>query len=184
MFKQLKKTDFVIITFICLILAVGVLVYFGKNKFSKSPVEAEKTVVFQTFFRGITITSPTSPFTVGDDSFITIRNVPYSKLKIVDVKLDRRKIVLPSATKPNYMIVEDVSAPFQFDFLVTLTDKAKITKDGAVVGGNKLKIGVPIVLEGKDYKLNGVISAIAVIDDKKTLENIEKIKNSKNEIAK
>ena len=37
----------------------------------------------------------------------------------------------------------------------------KITKDGdAVVGGNKVKIGLPITLEGAKYKLNGVISNV------------------------
>lgn len=158
MFKTMKKADWVILTLVCLLLIVGALVYFNKNKlFSKSPVEAEKMVAFQTFFRGITITSAESPFAIGDDSFITIRNVPYTKLKIIDVKFDKRKMVIPAANKLGYALVDDVSSPFQFDFLVTLVDKAKITEDGVVVGGNKIKIGVPIVLEGKDYKLNGVV---------------------------
>lgn len=163
--KKLKKVDYVIIGFICLLLLITGLVFVGKNKFSKSPVEAEKQVVFQVFFRGITITTKDSPFQVGENSFITIRNVPYTKLKIVDVKYDRRKVALPADNKSNFVLVDDVSSPFQYDFLVTLEDKAKITDDGAVVGGNKLKIGVPIVLEGKDYKLNGTISSVEVINE-------------------
>ena len=46
--------------------------------------------------------------------------------------------------------------------MVTVQDDAKITKDGAVVGGNKIKIGLPVTLEGKDYKLNGVVSNITL----------------------
>ncbi len=170
--KDLKKVDYVIIGFICLLLLITGLVFVGKNKFSKSPVEAEQEVSFQVFFRGITITSAESPFRVGDSSFITIRNVPYTKLKITDVKFDRRKIALPVNTKDKFVIVDDISSPFQFDFLVTLVDKAKITDDGAVVGGNKLKIGVPIVLEGKDYKLNGTISSIDLGS-----KGVEKVEN-------
>ena len=44
-----------------------------------------------------------------------------------------------------------------YDVVVTLTDNAKITKDGAVVGGNKIKIGLPITLEGADYKFTGSV---------------------------
>ena len=38
----------------------------------------------------------------------------------------------------------------------------KITKDGAVVGGNKIKIGLPIVLEGETYKFGGTLSDVRV----------------------
>lgn len=166
-FKELKKVDYIIIGFLCILLILGGLVFVGKNKFlSKSPVESEQKVAFQVFFRGITITDAQSPFQVNQESFITIRNVPYSKLKIVDVKFDRRKVAIPANNKDKYILVDDVSSPFQFDFLVTLVDTAKITEDGAVVGGNKLKIGVPIVLEGKNYKLNGTISNIQVLQEK------------------
>ena len=52
-----------------------------------------------------------------------------------------------------------------YDITVTLTDTAKITKDGAVVGGNKIKIGLPITLEGKDYKFNGTVSDLTVMPE-------------------
>ena len=60
------------------------------------------------------------------------------------------------------MVVDDVTSPFNYDFLVTVEDDAKITKDGAVVGGNKIKIGLPVTLEGVDYRLNGIVSNISV----------------------
>ena len=63
------------------------------------------------------------------------------------------------------MVVEDVSQANMYDITVTLTDTAKITKDGAVVGGNKIKIGLPITLEGKDYKFNGTVSDLTVMPE-------------------
>ena len=105
------------------------------------------------------------PIKVGDKTFISIRNVPYSDLDIVDVKADRRKIVLPSMnSKKVVIVVEDEAQPDLYDVVVTLTDTAKITKDGAVVGGNKIKLGLPITLEGADYKFTGSVSDIKVID--------------------
>ena len=61
--------------------------------------------------------------------------------------------------------MEDYSSPFQYDAVVTLIDDAKITKDGAVVGGNKIKIGLPIVLEGFNYRLGGTISNVQILED-------------------
>ena len=60
--------------------------------------------------------------------------------------------------------VTDESQPDLYDVVVTLTDTAKITKDGAVVGGNKIKMGLPITLEGADYKFSGSVSDIKIID--------------------
>ena len=68
------------------------------------------------------------------------------------------------------LTVEDPSQAYVYDMIVTLSDTAKITKDGAVVGGNKIKMGLPITLEGKDYKFNGTVSDLKVMpvtDDEK-----------------
>ena len=91
--------------------------------------------------------------------------MPYSDLDIVDVKSERRKIVIPTPTSKKFVVeVEDASQPDLYDVVVTLADTAKITKDGAVVGGNKIKIGLPITLEGKNYKFTGSVSDLKVID--------------------
>ena len=42
----------------------------------------------------------------------------------------------------------------------------------SVVGGNKVKLGLPITLEGKDYKFTGSVSDIQIVDavDNKALK--------------
>lgn len=164
-FKNFKKADWAIIAGGIVILLILILTTLGVNKFlSKTPVLEEKDIQFTVFFRGVTITDNVSPFTPGEDAFITIRNVPYTKLKITDVKYDRRKILLETSKKGDYQPVENISEPCLFDFTVTLQDRAKITDDGAVVGGNKVKMGIPVVLEGKKYKFTGVISNVQYIE--------------------
>ena len=59
-------------------------------------------------------------------------------------------------------LVPDPAQPAIYDAVVTITDTAKITKDGAVVGGNKIKMGLPVTLEGEKYKFNGTISDVRV----------------------
>lgn len=163
---KLRTVDYIIIAGAILLLLVGLLIGFKLNKFSKSPVKKEAEIAIQVFLRNVVITSNRNPILKGDLSHITIRNVPYTKLKVMDVVTMRKSVVLPVPSQgKSASMIEDVSMPFQYDMIITLVDKAKITEDGPVAGGNKIKIGVPIVLEGVDYKLNGVISAVELVDN-------------------
>ena len=173
--KKLKPFDYVLIAGVIILAFVFVLVLAHKNKmFSKSPVEETKKIAFQVMLRGVTFTSDKSPFEVGEKSFITIRNVPYTELNVSDVKSEPRKVVIPSF-KEQYIVIKDPTQPSVFDAVVTITDTAKITKDGAVVGGNKIKMGLPVTLEGEKYKFNGTISDVRVtseVDDDGINENV------------
>ncbi len=160
--KKIRPFDIVIIALIVIGLVVFGITRLEKRATSSKQIEAEVKVDIEVYFRGVVITSQNSPFKEGEESFITIRNVPYTKLKIKNANFERKKIMLPIPNSSKYQVVEDVTAPFNYDFLVTLEDSAKITKDGAVVGGNKIKIGLPVTLEGVDYKLNGVVSNITL----------------------
>lgn len=88
-------------------------------------------------------------FLPGKKTFITIRNVPYTELEVVKSV----KKQLPT-TESSY--------PYGYNFLVTVKDEAVVTDDGPVVGGNKIKIGLPIVLEGFDYKLSGLVTDVRI----------------------
>jgi len=160
---KIRPFDLIIIGVIVVALIVGFLTLIGKRATSSKQIEANTQVAIEVFFRGIMVTSSNSPFKEGEETFITIRNVPYTKLKIKTVKFERKKIIVPvlNAQKP-FNVVDDVSAPFQYDFLVTVMDDAKITKDGAVVGGNKIKMGLPVTLEGVDYRFNGIVTNITL----------------------
>ena len=165
--KKLKPFDYIIIIAVIAVILIGALAYLGKNKFSKSPVEATKKIAFQVMIRSVSLTDAKNPFKIGEESFITIRNVPYTKLQIIDVASSPKKTILPvNNPQQPFIVIDDYSQPFQFDFVVTLIDDAKITKDGPVVGGNKIKIGLPIVLEGFNYRIGGSISNVQVLEDK------------------
>ncbi len=162
--KKLKLFDYLIIAIIIFAVIIGILTLKGKHATSSNQIEASVQIELEIFLRGVTTTSAEPLFKKDDETFITIRNVPYTKLKIKDVQFDKKKILVPTLnSKKPYILVDDDTATFQYDYLVKVIDDAKITKDGdAVVGGNKVKIGIPITLEGAKYKLNGVITNVAV----------------------
>ena len=170
---EFKKFDFIIIGAIIVISLLTSFIFISKNKIAKTPVIAENTVVFQVLFRGITLTSSESPFKPMDETFITIRNVPHKKITILDAHAMPRLTVITDA-RGRVSMTEDVSTPFMYDCLVTVFDEGKITEDGAVLGGNKLKIGLPIILEGKNYRFGGTVSDIKILNEKES----EELKNS------
>lgn len=163
--KKFKIVDIIIIAGVILALAAGYVTFKGVRQTADKKIEATSNIVFKVYMRGVTFSGDEIPIKKGEKTFISIRNVPYSDLEILNVKADRRKIVIPTLNSKKVTIVmEDVSQPDLYDVVVTLTDKAKITKDGAVVGGNKVKLGLPITLEGADYKFTGSVSDIKVVD--------------------
>ncbi len=163
--KKIRIVDFIIVAFVIVALCVGFVTFKGYRQTADKQIEATSNIVFKVYMRGVTFSGKEIPIKKGEKTFISIRNVPYSDLDILDVKADRRKIVIPTLnSKKVVIVVEDVAQPDLYDVVVTLTDKAKITKDGAVVGGNKVKLGLPITLEGADYRFTGSVSDLKVVD--------------------
>lgn len=145
-------------------LVVGYLTYKHFRQTAGNQIESTSKIAFQVFLRGVTITGNTNPIKVGEDTFISIRNVPYTNLKVENVKIDSKKIIVPNPKgNPPFVLIDDYSQVFMYDIVVTITDTATITKDGPVVGGNKIKIGLPITLEGKTYKFNGTVSDVQIL---------------------
>lgn len=172
--RKLKPFDYAIIGIVLLVLIVGLLVVLGKNKFSKSPVEATRKINFDVMLRGVSMTEVKNPFKKGEEAFITIRNVPYTKLKIAYVQFAPKKYIMQTNDpKAPMAIVDDATQPFMYDFIITLEDTAKITKDGPVAGGNKIKVGMPIVIEGFNYRLGGTVSRVTVLQDENSEQNAQ-----------
>ncbi len=181
--KSVKKVDLIIIAGVIIALLVGFVTFKNIRQTADKQIEATSKISFTVFIRGITYTGADLPIKADEKTFISIRNVPYSDLDIMDVQAERKKVVLPTVNNKKVMVVEDVSQANMYDVTVTLTDTAKITKDGAVVGGNKIKIGLPITLEGRDYKFTGTVSDLKIINEtadaelNKTIQSINTADN-------
>ena len=160
--KKLSFVDFIILVGVVIALFVGVFTVKHFRQTADKQIEATSPIVFQVFLRGVTITGEEFPIIPNSKTFITIRNVPYTELDVINVTSQPRKIYAPMSKN---LLVLDPSQPSVFDAIVTIKDIAKITKDGAVVGGNKIKMGLPVTLESEKYKFNGTISDVKVTSD-------------------
>lgn len=170
--KKFSFVDLIIISGVIIALLVGFCTAKHFRQTADKQIEAVSPITFQVFLRGVTITGDAFPIDINSKTFITIRNVPYTELKVIDVKSESRKTFAPSTKN---VLVPDPAQPSIYDAVITITDTAKITKDGAVVGGNKIKMGLPVTLEGETYKFNGTISDVRVTSETKIEDDGENI---------
>lgn len=101
-------------------------------------------------------------FEPGKMTSITIRNQPRGEVEIKAVTMNpvQMTAVLPTGKT---MAVDDLAMNHSFDYTIQLKDHAKITKDGYVTEGVKVKVGLPIELEGFKYRVYGKIVNVEAI---------------------
>ena len=172
-FGKFNLVDVIIIVGVIVALIVGICTMKQFRQTADKQIEATSPIIFQVFLRGVTVTGGEFPIKAGSKSFITIRNVPYTELNVTDVTSNPRQTAIAVKSSEQHITINDPAQPALFDAVVTISDTAKITKDGAVVGGNKIKMGLPITLEGENYKFNGTISDVRVISDIKVEDSGE-----------
>ncbi len=163
LFEKFNIVDIIIVLGVIAALLVGVATTKHFRQTADKQIEATSPITFQVFLRGVTVTGDDFPIKANDKAFITIRNVPYTELNVLNVTSQARQTAIASSkAKEQYILIKDPAQPSIYDAIITISDTAKITKDGAVVGGNKIKMGLPVTLEGKNYRFNGTISDVRV----------------------
>ena len=160
--KKISIVDIIIIFTVIAALIVGYMTFKKIRQTSDKQIVSTSQVQFHVFVRGFSYTGLELPVKKGEKTFITIRNVPYTELLVSDVISAPRQTAISVAG--SYKVIDDPAFPNLYDLVVILNDEAKVTKDGPVVGGNKLKTGLPITIEGVDYKLNGTVSNVEILN--------------------
>ena len=146
------------------VLAIAVL-GFGLARAGRAGVHAKikgEALAQVTCFIRSSVTDPTGLVKPGDRTFITLRNVPYSSVRVTAVKITPKMtaVAMPDGTIKS---VPDPSDPLAKDILITIREKAHLTDDGIVFGDSKVKVGTPIDLEGFRYRLHGAIVDVRTV---------------------
>ena len=181
-FGKYNVVDFTIFAVIIVVVIGFLFIKIGAHKPLGKISKGVKQVEFTVVTRAYDITSTEELMEPGDTTFITIRNVPYTKLEIKAVKKEHAQEMFFNYDRPEVpYLINNVAFPNRYQYTITLTDKAQITSDGAVIGGNKIKIGLPVDLEGFNYRLSGMVSDVKVIEDLKDETVPESEKAEQNE---
>jgi hypothetical protein len=122
---------------------------------------ATKPIELDAIVRGLSIRDPQvlmQEFNKADaKANIIIRNQPYGQIDIKSVKQLTRTVTIGLADGTAKAVPDPKKDAYIADLLLTLDGKATITKSGPVLGNNKIKIGIPIELEGFNYAFNATV---------------------------
>ena len=90
---------------------------------------------------------------------IVIRNQPAGRVTLVSV-VDLTNPLTAVQPDGSVVIADAPSTDLPRHARFVMEAQAEIKPSGVVIGGTKLKVGVPVELEGRLYRLNGVVSGV------------------------
>ena len=94
---------------------------------------------------------------------LVIRNQPAGTAELVRVDDIRRRL---TAVQPDGRVVvaddpnKDIYGMLNARFV--LQGDATVSPSGVVMAGTKLKVGIPVELEGRSYRVNGTVSGVTI----------------------
>jgi len=120
-------------------------------------IEGSPKIAIEVYISGMK-TRDVNLFKVGEKSAITIRNQPIDPpLVITAVKSNPKEATFLSRDGKRAIALPDPANEIAHDFYVTVSGDAEETKDGFVIRGNKVKIGNLVELEGRKYRIQGMV---------------------------
>jgi Domain of unknown function (DUF4330) len=142
---------------VILLTIIGIFVVPGTTgkstiaQVSKQPIEVDVIV------RGLSVLNPDAlvqQFNTEKKTNIVIRNQPAGEAEIRKVKPLSRNVLVPQPNGTVKVLPDPRTENYSQDMIMTLGGQAEVTESGAVIGGQKVKIGTLIELEGDNYNFN------------------------------
>ena len=151
---------------VILLVIIGIF-FFPSTTGSVAQINAAtKPVEVDLIVRGLSVRDPSAliqQFQEKKKTNIIIRNQPYGQVDIKSVQQLPQTLAVP---QPDGSVKElpdpRTRTSFSADMLMTLVGQGQITKDGPVLGNNKIKIGTPVELEGMDYNFRASVIEVRV----------------------
>jgi hypothetical protein len=146
--------------FVILLVVVGIFLFPGSGSVAQInakivPIEVDLVV------RGLNVRDPQQLYANGfakeGKTQVIIRKEPYGEIKIKSIQELPRTLSVPQPDGSLKELVDPRTNNFSTDMLLTLEGKAKLTETGPVLGNSKVKIGMPLELEGFNYNFNATI---------------------------
>lgn len=146
---------------VILLVILGIFVFPGPTGSTLAQLNPAKPIEVDVVVRGLNVLKPQDlikQFETEKKTNIIIRNQPYGQVEIKAVRPLPRSVIAPQPDG-SVKALPDPRAELALtaDMVMTLAGKAQVTDDGLVLGNTKIKIGVPVELEGKNYDFNSTV---------------------------
>ena len=164
LFGKISVLDFGAVLIILMVL-VGIFVFPGTNKNSVAQVGNVMTqsVEVDAIALGLKGRYPEKLLKEGEKTQLIIRNQPYGEVDLKSVDFLTRKVAVPQPDGTVKALPDPREKElFSRNVLLTLEGKGRVTDDGPILGNIKVKIGMTIELEGRDYNFNASVIDVRV----------------------
>lgn len=158
---------------IILMVVAGLFLLPGGSGSSVAQIGAStKPIEIDVIVRGLTVSDPKTFVTSLQEqkkTNIIIRNQPAGEVEVIGVKSLPRSVAVPQpdgSVKP--MPDPRPELEYTVDMMVTLRGDAQVLDDGAVLAGNKVKVGSPLELEGQTYRFNAPVVGVRILESQKS----------------
>ncbi|ABG51480.1 MAG: DUF4330 domain-containing protein [Trichodesmium sp. St2_bin6] len=164
LFGKISILDLGAVLIIFMVL-VGIFVFPGTNKNSVAQVGnvITKPVEVDAIALGLKGRYPEKLLKEGEKTQLIIRNQPYGEVDLKSVEFLTRKVAVPQPDGTVRALPDPRDKElFSRNVLLTLKGQGRVTNDGPVLGNIKVKIGMTIELEGRDYNFNASVIDVRV----------------------
>lgn len=145
---------------VILLVIVGIFFFPGTSGTSIAQITSTKPVEVDAIVRGLNVLDSSSfvaQLKEEKKTNIIIRNQPAGQMEIKDIKILPRTVIVPQPDGSAKALPDPRQDSFSTDMLMTFTGQAQETKDGPVIGNVKIKMGMPMELDGSDYNFNSTV---------------------------
>ncbi|MBE9230075.1 DUF4330 domain-containing protein [Phormidium sp. LEGE 05292] len=150
---------------VILLVIVGIFLFPGTSGSLAQIGVPTKPVEVDVVVRGLSIRQPQDlikDFQTKKKTNIIIRNQPYGQVDVKSVRELPRTVIVPQPDGTVKALPDPRKDSFSTDMIITLAGKAQITNNGPVLGNSKLKVGIPLELEGFDYNFNSTVIDVRI----------------------
>jgi len=153
---------------VILLVVIGIFFFPGTSGSVAQVGASTKPIEVDLLVRGLNVRNPQDLFNqglkAGGKANIIIRNQPHGQIEIKSVKQLPKTVLVPQPNGSVKELLDPRANQFSTDLLMTVGGTAQITDTGPVLGNSKLKIGVPVELEGFNYDFNATVIDLRIKD--------------------
>lgn len=154
---------------IILLVVVGIVYYPGTSSVAQIAGDT-KPVEVDVIAKGLSVLKPNElkqELETSKKVGFVIRNQPSGQVDVKSVQLLPRSVAVPQPDGSVKALPDPrPELAYSTDMLVTLASNAAITSDGPVLGGQKVKVGSLVQLQGMTYDFNASVVDVRIQEKK------------------
>lgn len=148
---------------VILMVIIGIFFFPGTSGSVAQLGSSTKPVEVDVIVRGLGVRDPRTLIQEGSKTSLVIRNQPYGEVTVQGVRILPKNIAVPQPDGSVKALPDPrPEASLTADMIVTLAGNAQITKDGPVLGNNKIKVGTLVELEGLTYDISTIVMDVRI----------------------